>query len=59
MMYRKVDRIGLHGTNLTFKGLTTNELVYRSINTSDHKTAANFLIDWLGEQDGFTSQSRG
>ncbi len=55
MLYGKVDRIGLHGTNLTFNGLTKNDHGSRSIESSDHKSAANFLIDWLEEQDGFSS----
>lgn len=55
MLYGKVDRIGLHGTNLTFNGLTQNDHGSRSIESSDHKSAANFLIDWLEEQDGFSS----
>ncbi|MHB8853295.1 MAG: acetate/propionate family kinase [Ignavibacteriaceae bacterium] len=55
MLYGKVDRIGLHGTNLTFNGTTRNEQGSRSIESSDHKSAANFLIDWLEEQNGFSS----
>ena len=51
----KIDRIGLHGTTLTFNGLTRNEQSCRSIESSDHRSAANFLIDWLEEQKEFSS----
>ena len=50
-----VDRIGLSGTNLTFKDLTGTQHDSRSIAAADHKSAANFLIDWLEEQDGFAA----
>jgi acetate kinase len=53
ILYGKIDRIGLKGTNLTFKGLTGNQQGCRSIESSDHKSAANFLIDWLEEQEEF------
>ena len=43
----KVDRIGLSGTNLTFNNPTGNQQDSRSIAASDHKSAANSLIDWL------------
>ncbi len=55
ILYGKIDRIGLHGTNLTFNGLTPNEQGCRSIESSDHKAATNFLIDWLEEQKEFSS----
>ena len=51
----KVDRIGLSGTNLTFNDLTQNQQDSHSIAASDHRSAANFLIDWLEEQDGLGS----
>ena len=54
-LYGKVDRIGLPGTNLTFSNPTGNQQDSRSIAVSDHTSAANFLIDWLQEQDGFAS----
>ncbi|MHB1687989.1 MAG: acetate/propionate family kinase [Ignavibacteriaceae bacterium] len=57
MLYGKIDRIGLHGTNLTFNSSTRNEQGSRSIESSGHKSAANFLIDWLEKQDGFSSVS--
>jgi acetate kinase len=51
----KVDRIGLRGTNLTFHDPASNQQDSRSLAVNDHKSAANFLIDWLVEQDGFSS----
>jgi acetate kinase len=54
-LYGKVDRIGLSGTNLTFHDPTGNRQDSHSIAASDPKSAANFLIDWLAEQNSFES----
>jgi len=54
-LHGKIDRIGLSGTNPTFNDPTGNQQDSRSIAASDHKSAANFLIDWLEEQHGFAS----
>ena len=54
-LYGKVDRIGLSGTNLTFHDPTRNRQDNRSLAASDHKSAANLLIDWLEAQDSFAS----
>ena len=54
-LYGKVDRIGLSGTNLTFDDPATNRHDSRSLAASDHKSAATFLMDWLGEQNHFES----
>src|ERR1019366_964100 len=54
-LYGKVDRIGLSGTNLTFHDPTRNQPDNRSLAASDHKSAANLLIDWLEAQDSFES----
>ena len=54
-LYGKIDRIGLPGTNLTFKDPTGNRQDSRGIAASDHKSAANSLIDWLEEQNSFAS----
>ncbi len=51
----KIDRIGLSGTNLTFKDPTANQQSTRNIAASDHKSAAMVLIDWLEKQNGFAS----
>jgi acetate kinase len=54
-LYGKVDRIGLSGTNLTFTDSTGNQQDSRSIAAPDHKSAANFLMDWLEEKNNFAS----
>ena len=50
-----VDRIGLSGTNLTFNEPTKKKLERHKLVAADHKSAANFLIDWLEEQKSFGS----
>ena len=54
-LHGKVDRIGMPGANLIFNNLTRNQQDSRSIEASDHRSAADFLIDWLEEQIGFAS----
>ena len=54
-LYGKVDRIGLDGTNLTFQDPAKNQQDSRKLVASDHKSAANLLIDWLEEQGSFGS----
>jgi acetate kinase len=54
-VYGTVDRIGLSGTNLTFHDPAKNQQDSRSLAAPDHKSAVNFLIDWLQEQNGFES----
>jgi acetate kinase len=54
-LYGKVDRIGLSGTNLTFHAADGKPQASRSLAAADHKSAANSLIDWLEEQNGFES----
>jgi acetate kinase len=54
-LYGKVDRIGLSGTNLTFSDSTGNQKDSLILESSDTNSAANFLIDWLEKQDGFSS----
>jgi acetate kinase len=53
--YGKVDRIGLSGTSLTFSDSTGKQRERHSIAASDHRSAANVLIDWLAKQAGFAS----
>jgi acetate kinase len=54
-LYGKVERIGLSGTNLAFHDPASNQEDSRSLAADDHKSAANFLIDWLEEQNQFAS----
>jgi acetate kinase len=51
----KVDRVGLSGTNLTFKDSTGKPQDRRAINTADHRSAVTYLLDWLETQPGFAS----
>lgn len=51
----KVDRIGLSGTKLTFHQPDGKKEASLDFAASDHKTAANFLIDWLEQEMDFAS----
>jgi len=50
-----VDRIGLSGTNLTFKVSTGQSQDSRTIDTDNHGSAVTFLLDWLETQPVFAS----
>ena len=54
-LHGKVDRIGLSGTNLTFTDPDGKPQASLNMTASDHKSAANFLIDWLEKRTGFES----
>jgi len=54
ILYGKVDRIGLKGTSLDFNNLIKNKKGNIRIEVSDHKSVANFLIDWLEKQIDFS-----
>ncbi len=54
-LHGKIDRIGLGGTNLAFKDATGNQDGSLDVEVSDHRSAVNFLIDWLEKQNGFAS----
>jgi len=43
----KVDRVGLSGTNLTFRDATGQLQNSRTIDSSDRHSAVGFLLDWL------------
>lgn len=47
LLDEKMDRIGLAGTNLTFKDSTGTPQGNRAINTGNHRSAVAFLSDWL------------
>jgi acetate kinase len=49
----KIDRIGLSGTNLTFHDADGKPQASRKLIAANHKSAANFLIDWLEEKYDF------
>lgn len=50
----KIDRIGLSGTTLRWNDFLMNRQEIQSISISDHRSAANVLIDWLGERREFS-----
>jgi len=50
-----VDRVGLSGTNLTFKDATGQLQNSRTIDSSDRHSAVGFLLDWLEKQQAFAS----
>jgi len=52
-LYGTVDRIGLSGTNLTFHGTDGKPSASHKLDAADHKSAANFLIDWLERKIDF------
>jgi acetate kinase len=51
----KVDRIGLTGTNLTFNAAAKQPPERLELAAADHRSAANFLIDWLEARPDFAS----
>ena len=53
----KVDRIGLSGTDLTFKYSIGKSLDTHTIDLADRRSAVTFLLDWLDTQQVFASVS--
>src|SRR5665811_645531 len=51
----KIDRIGLSGTNLIVNDPAGKPQVPRRLAAADHRTAVNFLLDWLEAQPVFAS----
>lgn len=51
----KLDRVGLSGTNLTFKDSTGQSQDSRTIDPGDHRSTVAFLLDWLETQRVFAS----
>ena len=54
-LYGKLDRIGLSGTNLTFHEPTKKKSERHKLAATDHKSAANSLVDWLEKRIDFKS----
>ena len=50
-LHGKIDRIGLSGTTLTFNDASDNQHDSRVVGDFDQPSAANFLIDWLDQQN--------
>jgi len=51
----KIDRIGLSGTNLVVSDPPENPRAPRRLAAADHRTAVDFLLDWLETQPVFPS----
>lgn len=51
----KIDRVGLSGTNLTFKDATDQSQDIHAIAPGDHRSVVSFLMDWLETQQAFAS----
>ena len=51
----KIDRIGLHGTNLIVNDPAGKAQVPRRLAAADHRTAVAFLMEWLEAQPVFAS----
>jgi acetate kinase len=49
----KIDRIGLSGTNLIVNDLVGKPQIPRRLTATDHRTAVEFLLDWLEAQPIF------
>jgi acetate kinase len=54
-LHGKVDRIGLKGATLTFDDPAENRRESHAIAASDHRRAADVLIDWLVDRKEFAS----
>ncbi len=51
----KIDRIGLQDTTFSFHDFISNHNDNRIIEASSHKSAGNYLVEWLEKQINFTS----
>ena len=54
-LHGKIDRIGLLGTHFVFADPARKRQDDRGIGELDHRSAANFLLDWLDDQIGLAS----
>ena len=55
LLHGKIDRICLKDSTLTFNDENKNRKDTLTIDASDHQSAAGFLIDWLEQQENFSS----
>jgi len=55
LLHGNIDRIGLRDSTLTFDDEKGDRQDTLKVEASDHRSAANFLMDWLDKQDGFSS----
>ncbi len=54
-LFGRIERIGLSGATLTFSDPSGNPNGRLSLEATDSKSAARFLVGWLEEQDGFAA----
>ena len=54
-LHGKIDRIGLLGTHFVINDPARKRQDDRGIGELDHRSAANFLLDWLDDQIGLAS----
>ena len=54
-LHGKVDRIGLRGTTFSFNDPVRNQQDSRGIGDLDHRSAANYLFEWLDKKIGLAS----
>ncbi len=55
LLHGKIDGIGLKESTLTFSNENGNQENALKAEASDHRSAANFLMDWLEKQHEFSS----
>lgn len=55
LLHGKIDRIGLKNSTLTFRNEKKDQQKVLKAEASDHRSASNFLMDWLEKQDEFSS----
>ena len=55
LLVGKIDRVGLGGTNLTFKDAAGRPQNGLTIDSNDRQSAVGFLLDWLETQTAFAS----
>jgi len=54
-LHGKIDRVGSAGTTLTFDDPVRKQRDTRGIGDLDHRSAADFLLDWLEQHIGLAS----
>ena len=54
-LHGKIDRIGLRRTNFAFNDPVQNQYDSSGIDDFDHRSAANFLLDWLDKRIDLSS----
>jgi acetate kinase len=55
LLHGNIDRIELKDSKLTFTHKKGNQKGTLKVEATDHKSAVNFLIDWIEKQHGFSS----